>query len=257
MTNSMFRKGLILGIIVLFILAGVIPSTVGIKKEKTTIIFLKSGDYIQDLIDNASIGDTIYIPNGTYYENIIINKSISLLGENKDTTIIDGNGNGTVVDIFADEVTISGFTIRNGATGIYLRFSMCIITGNKITSNKVDGICLLGSYTTIKKNDISSNGDFGIIIQDSVGFGGYISYSSGNIIFKNNFRNNSQDAGFEYIFGHFRTKLNIWMLNYWNEPHLLPKLILGKMKYIISGTWGFHIPWISIDWRPALKPNDI
>ena len=65
------RKALVLASVMLFIGAAVIPSTVGIKKEKTTNIPINSGGYIQDLIDNASDGDTIYIPSGIYYENIV------------------------------------------------------------------------------------------------------------------------------------------------------------------------------------------
>lgn len=44
---------------------------------------------IQDAIDNASYGDTIFVYNGTYYENVVIHKSIKLMGENKSTMIID------------------------------------------------------------------------------------------------------------------------------------------------------------------------
>ena len=113
MINGFFRKGLILGIIILFVGAGVFPSTVGIKKEKTTIMDFKSGGYIQDLIDNASDGDTINIPNGIYYENIVIDRSINLIGEDKDNTIINGSGNEMVIDVTSDWVNISGFTLEN------------------------------------------------------------------------------------------------------------------------------------------------
>ena len=44
---------------------------------------------IQESIDNANEGDTIYIRNGIYYETIVINKSITLIGEGEDKTIID------------------------------------------------------------------------------------------------------------------------------------------------------------------------
>ena len=77
-------------------------------------------------IENASDGDTIFVYNGIYYqyENIQINKSISLIGENKYDTIIDGRYivpeeysslGASIVCIFRTKgVTISGFTIQNG-----------------------------------------------------------------------------------------------------------------------------------------------
>jgi parallel beta-helix repeat protein len=174
MRNNMFKKGLVLGIIVLFVGAGVIPSTVGIKKEKTTIATLDSPGYIQDLIDNASDGDTIYIPSGTYYENIIINKSISLVGEDKNTTIIDGGGVGSVIHVSADWVNISGFTIQNSEfeygvyhAGIEVHSQYNTIADNIISSNDF-GIFGDSSSNTIIDNVISNN-HFGIGLVNSSG----------------------------------------------------------------------------------------
>ena len=66
---------------------------------------------IQWAINAAKPGDTILVSEGTYYERIVINKTLNLLGENRDKTIIDARGTGTVVAITADNVNFSGFTI--------------------------------------------------------------------------------------------------------------------------------------------------
>ncbi len=72
-----------------------------------------------------------------------------------------------------------------------------------------------------------------------------------NIIIKNNFIDNERDAYFAG--GIFR--FNIWLLNYWYKPRILPKLIFGKIKKI--GLVYITIPWINFDWHPARKPYDI
>ena len=162
------KKLLVVGIIVFFIGASVIPSTIGTIEKKTTLMNSTSRGYIQDLIDNASVGDTIYIPSGTYYENIIINKSISLIGEDKNTTIIDGGGDKDVVSISADEVHISGFTIQNSGCGRYPYYAGIKIhsisnniTGIIISLNKGDGIFLNSSNSnTITDNIIINNVPF-------------------------------------------------------------------------------------------------
>jgi len=78
------------------------------------------GNYsrIQDAIDNASDGDTIYVYVGVYYEHIIIYKQILLIGEDKVNTIIDGGGNNSIyweniIRITDDNVQINGLTLRN------------------------------------------------------------------------------------------------------------------------------------------------
>ena len=99
------KKGVLIASIVLMLSATFFIGCFGEESE--------SKYSIQQLINNASFGDVINIPSGTYYENIIINKGISLIGENKETTIINGKGNDTLL-IKADNVVLSGFTITNG-----------------------------------------------------------------------------------------------------------------------------------------------
>ena len=73
------------------------------------------GNYsrIQDAINDASEGDTVFVydDSSPYPENLIVDKTIILQGENKTTTIIDGGA--VTILILADRVVISGFTIMN------------------------------------------------------------------------------------------------------------------------------------------------
>jgi len=70
---------------------------------------------IQSAIDAAANGDTVYVSNGTYAENINYNnKDLFILGENRDATIIDGSQNGSVVTLNGAS-TIKRFTIQNGS----------------------------------------------------------------------------------------------------------------------------------------------
>jgi parallel beta-helix repeat protein len=75
------------------------------------------GNYtdIQDAINNASDGDTVFVYNGTYQaEWITIDKALSLLGEDKNTTVLDGRySNNMIILVESSDVTIHGFTLIN------------------------------------------------------------------------------------------------------------------------------------------------
>jgi len=208
----LFNKTLVIAIFVIFIGMSINPST-GTIVEKTSSPNYRSSGYIQNLIDNASDGDTINIPNGIYYENIVIDKSINLIGENKDTTIIDGGLDGDVVTISADWVNITGFTITNGfsppffGAGILINSHYNTVSGNNLIDNYYCGVGVSSSSgsNTVSDNTISDNGD-GIIIWGSSGntitgnsisdnkYGIYLSSTNYNIITGNTVHSTSGDG---------------------------------------------------------------
>lgn len=69
--------------------------------------------HINDGVFNSKEGDTIYVFSGIYYENIVVDKTIKLIGENKNNTIIDGMYGESIIKIISDNVNIKNFTIRN------------------------------------------------------------------------------------------------------------------------------------------------
>ncbi len=83
------------------------------------------GNYsnIQDAVDNASPGDIVFVydDSSPYKENVTISTSITIRGEKKETTIVDGSHrNGTSFHIIADNVTVMEFTIQNTGTAVYI-----------------------------------------------------------------------------------------------------------------------------------------
>jgi len=117
-------KKKIVGILVCMLLITTVLSVSGSVIVKRTPISTSLGDIlyvggsgpgnystIQDAIDAASEGDTIFVYSGTYYESLQIDKTVTLTGEDKNNTFIDGDGSGNVVDVTADSVNINGFTV--------------------------------------------------------------------------------------------------------------------------------------------------
>ena len=169
-------------VILLFISVSVIPSTgtIVVKKSPTLtycgdILYVGGsgpGNYskIQDAINDSSNGDTVYVYSGMYYENVIVNKSIDLIGENKTSTIIDGRRKGDTVHVMAKDVTLSGFTVKNGSlgnkingsnwyyAGIRLTASNSIICGNNLCQNTLGIFGKKVTNITIFNNDFIDDG---------------------------------------------------------------------------------------------------
>ena len=182
--NNLINKGVVVAVILLFISVSVIPSTGTIVEKKSTMptfydgntLYVGgngSGNYtkIQDAINDSSNGDTVFVydDSSPYYENVVVDKSINLVGEDKNTTVIDGGRSGEVVNISAGEVVISDFTIQNSGVkydiGIIIRYphTNISITNNIITYNE-KGIYVLDSCNVLVEGNHISFNKFGIMI---------------------------------------------------------------------------------------------
>jgi nitrous oxidase accessory protein len=137
------------------------------------IVDIKNGyEYykIQDAINASFENATIFVHSGIYNENIIINKNLNLIGENKTNTIIDGNGIGDVIFISeSNSVNISGFTIRNSGNGspdkdcgIDIRSKSNVINDNIILDNNNGIFQYFSNYNIISNNQIIDCSEYGV-----------------------------------------------------------------------------------------------
>jgi parallel beta-helix repeat protein len=122
---------------------------------------------ISDAINKTNDGDIVYVYVGTYNEDIVIENSINIIGENKYDTIISKNVS-SIVSILANNVSFSGFTIKNSTLlGLHVGGNNCIISHNIIIGNNKTGM-YVGSYlyppsdNVIQDNLIINNGQDGI-----------------------------------------------------------------------------------------------
>jgi parallel beta-helix repeat protein len=130
----------------LFLLySSVVLSSVTSNELVPSILFVGgtgSGNYssIQSAINNSIPGDVVFVYTGIYHENLIIEKSLHLLGQNKNTTIINGDANTFVVTLLANNITLSDLTITNSEkkfpyAGIYVHSNDNTISDTILTDN--------------------------------------------------------------------------------------------------------------------------
>lgn len=198
MKNSWLRKSMIVGTIIVLVGASVVSAfsrnisidTKPLNRGNTLYVGGSGpGNYtrIQDAIDNTSDGDIVFVydDSSPYVEPLLINKSIILIGEDKNTTIIDGNQEGSYgcnIEITADSVVVSDFTFLN--TKGYYQFSILKIHSNEnqISNNifnptrRCRGIYLLNG----ERNLITENSFYGIY-NDGI----TIEYANNTIITEN------------------------------------------------------------------------
>jgi parallel beta-helix repeat protein len=149
---------------------------------------------IQAAINAAFNGDKVLVRPGTYRENVVVNKSLSVIGESAGRVTITPQTAGIVVTITVSSVTFEGFRIlgsgkihQNDYLGIYFanpNATSSIVRGNNISANGY-GISVSGSQNSIEGNSFVNNDLGGILVN----------HSSNNLIMRNNVTGNDSMFG--------------------------------------------------------------
>jgi len=254
MKDNWVKKGLVVSVILLFVGTCITPTIAQniqtpLPTSRENWLYVGgsgAGNYtkIQDAIDDANIGDTVFVfdDSSPYYENIIIEKSITLKGENRDTTVIlgDESSDWIIVNISADDVSISGFTIQPNEghpTGItvYKNYTnpdcwkteviQNVTISDNIIRNTSRGIFAIRlNHGTINGNNIENcDSDAGV----------YLLVSSNNTI-TNNFVANCSGIGI-LIDGMW----SIFNINNYRQP--CPKNNILSQNTIMSNRWGIEV----------------
>jgi parallel beta-helix repeat protein len=128
---------------------------------------------IQEAVNKAKPGDTVFVKAGTYTEWVRLKKDIHLIGERTDGVIIQGDSlSNSVISIGnCQKTVISGITVKHivtddrpsRATGIFIENSSVEISDCRVVKAVGNGIGVCGnSSAIIKRSLIEKNGFCGI-----------------------------------------------------------------------------------------------
>lgn len=161
---------------------------------------------VSELLENAKAGDTIQLENHVYEEDIIIDKSVHIKGA--ENTVIRGTGNGDVITIKADGITLENVTIQHSSSNLDEDFAAIKVLShhNKILHNTIEdslhGIYLERSNgNALIGNKIDGNLDLNISRR---GNGIHLFHSSDNLL-----KNNTIDGARDGIYFSFADQTEI------------------------------------------------
>ena len=138
-------------------------------------------------LEHASDGDTVLVLNGTYNENVVVNKSVALMGDSN--PLINGMSHTYGINITVNNVIIEGFNITNSYYGVY-----CSASGFSVANNifwydaygfywRIDENSLAEDYTvyasTVENNEFYMNTNFDAVsVNVGINYGYDIGYNA-------------------------------------------------------------------------------
>ena len=163
------------------------------------VIIVTEEDNLQEIINNAQQGDIIYLKKGNYTQyRIMVNKSLTIVGEDPEKTIISGNNqeDATVIlDVLADDVIIKNLTFTGAASGVPPGGGRALILADVKNVTIQDCIIYACPYGIEISNSSNNNIMRNNITQTSYAIS-FVEGSQSNIVAYNNIYNNSIGISF-------------------------------------------------------------
>ncbi len=174
----MRKSAFFYALLLVSVLTSALNIQLNIANAEATIVVPDTYLSIQEAINHARPGETIYVKAGVYLEHIVIEtNNLQIAGEDKKTTIIDGEGTGTVVYVKANTTVFSGFTIRNSGfnftdSGIYIDHSLGVnISDNNVINSNLGVYLYDSSNIVLRDNNLTANRyNFGVYGDDLDGY---------------------------------------------------------------------------------------
>lgn len=215
---------------------------------------------IQEGINAAKSGDIVFVSSNMYYEHVIVNKTVTLMGESKENTIIDGNGTETVVTMTVPNIEVKGFTIQNGGD-----FPHCGVLVSSCNGNIISNNIIRNNYNGLELHQSNGSNVFDNTITNNSNAAIYISYSSDNIVVSNAILDNSIGAWISSSYtpntlhhNNFIDNTNQvqddgtnvwddgWEGNYWSD--------YNGTDSNEDGIGDTFLPWQGVDYKPLMNP---
>jgi nitrous oxidase accessory protein len=186
--------------------------------SKASIVVPDDYPNISSAVEHAQNGDVIFVKPGTYVESVTVDKPLTLQGQNTQT-IVDGNNIGPSFLVTSDNVTITGFTIRNvenapppsNSLGQLAGIHLLTVHGSLVFNNTVEncgkGVWVYGGSDNQITNNTFSGNNYGVlldsssnnVVADNSAFGGWsgilLESSEGNTLRNNDVFNNAANFG--------------------------------------------------------------
>lgn len=197
------------GLLIMDAQAEIQPKVISVCKNGCDYTNISAG------LDAAYPGQVIEVHSGKYAENVIVSKSVVVLG--KDTgsgrPVIDAGFKGNGITIQEKGAAIKGFSIKNSSkdlfglwAGIYVKSDDNLIENNIVVDNK-NGIMLKGAANNTISENVALNNEFAVKVADSKNnklsrneiynnkYGLYFTSSADNILRNNSIYDNLFNFG--------------------------------------------------------------
>jgi len=213
-----------------------------VHARSSSVIFVEPGQSIAQAVNNAQDGDRLVIKSGFFNESmVLVNKSLSIVGESSENTIVDGGGTAQVIfQVVANDVLIQNLTLQNtdlapfiftAASAVTIFNATGVVIRNVSVQNASVGVLLRSSnLSRILSCSISGTVSYGMYFRErscnnvvvdstirnnSVGIGFADMTSQWNKLYHNNFQNNTQEdvrsfGGVNYLDDGYPSGGNYW-----------------------------------------------